>query len=97
MRAILRALDEVNRAILLLIGIGLMVITAVVFWQVMVRFVLTAAGINISSLELSRLSERGEAMMFVSVDDAVTPPTLQRIRSSDGIIEVRVVDLPPER
>jgi TRAP-type C4-dicarboxylate transport system permease small subunit len=28
---------------------GLMVITAVVFWQVMVRFVLTAAGINISS------------------------------------------------
>ena len=49
LRAILRALDEINRAILLLIGIGLMVITAVVFWQVMVRFVLTAAGINISS------------------------------------------------
>ena len=32
--------------------------------------ILADAGINISSLELSRLSERGEAMMFVSVDDA---------------------------
>jgi D-3-phosphoglycerate dehydrogenase len=58
---------------------------------------LAEAGINISSLELSRLSERGEAMMFVSVDDAVSVPVLERIRSSDGIIEVRVVDLPPER
>lgn len=44
-----KALDSVNKAVYHLIGVGLMVITAVVFWQVMVRFVLTAAGINISA------------------------------------------------
>ena len=32
--------------------------------------ILADAGINISSLELSRLSERGDAMMFVSVDES---------------------------
>ena len=33
--------------------------------------ILAEAGINIWSLELSRLSERGDAMMFISVDDPV--------------------------
>ena len=56
--------------------------------------ILAEAGINISSLELSRLSERGEAMMFVSVDEAIGERVLERVRSADGIIDARVVELP---
>ena len=56
--------------------------------------VLAEAGINISSLELTRLSERGEAMMFVSVDDAIETVVLDRVRTGDGMIEARVVELP---
>ena len=56
--------------------------------------ILADAGINISSLELSRLSERGDAMMFISVDDAVGDAVLSRLRSADGIVEARVIELP---
>ncbi|MDQ2689753.1 MAG: phosphoglycerate dehydrogenase [Chloroflexota bacterium] len=56
--------------------------------------ILANAGINISSLELSRLSERGEAMMFVSVDDPVSVDVLAEIRGIDGISQARVVELP---
>jgi D-3-phosphoglycerate dehydrogenase len=56
--------------------------------------ILADAGINISSLELSRLSERGDAMMFISVDDAVDESVLARLRESDGIVEARVIELP---
>jgi D-3-phosphoglycerate dehydrogenase len=56
--------------------------------------ILAAAGVNISSLELSRLSEHGEAMMFVSVDQAVSEPVLAALRDVAGILEVRVVELP---
>ena len=56
--------------------------------------VLAEAGINISSLELTRLSEHGEAMMFVSVDDAIEPLVLDRVKAADGLIEARVVELP---
>jgi D-3-phosphoglycerate dehydrogenase len=56
--------------------------------------ILADAGINISSLELSRLSEHGEAMMFVAVDDALEAAVLDRIRSADGIVDARVVELP---
>ena len=55
---------------------------------------LAGAGVNISSLELSRLSERGEAMMFVSVDDPVDDAVLAAIRASGGIADARVVQLP---
>jgi D-3-phosphoglycerate dehydrogenase len=55
---------------------------------------LAEAGINISSLELTRLSEHGEAMMFVSVDDAIEAAVLDRVRTADGLIEARVVELP---
>jgi D-3-phosphoglycerate dehydrogenase len=57
--------------------------------------ILAEAGINISSLELSRLSAHGRAMMFVSVDDAVGASVLDRVRAVDGISEARVVELPP--
>ena len=56
--------------------------------------ILADAGINISSLELSRLSEHGNAMMFVSVDDPIDESVLERIRAADGIDEATVVELP---
>jgi D-3-phosphoglycerate dehydrogenase len=56
--------------------------------------ILADAGVNISSLELSRLSERGEAMMFVSVDERIEGGLLERIGASDGIVEARLVELP---
>jgi len=56
--------------------------------------ILAEASVNISSLELSRLSEHGEAMMFVSVDDPVAEVVLERIRGVDGIREARTVELP---
>ena len=55
--------------------------------------ILADAGINISSLELSRLSAHGEAMMFVSVDDPVPPTVLQLLLAFDGIKDARVVEL----
>ncbi len=55
---------------------------------------LAEAGVNISSLELSRLSAQGEAMMFISVDQPVPAESLERIRAGDGMIEARLVELP---
>jgi len=59
--------------------------------------ILAAAGINISSLELSRMSEHGDAMMFVSVDEPIAAPVLGRIREADGVVDARVVELPPDQ
>jgi len=56
---------------------------------------LAGAGVNISSLELSRLSAHGEAMMFVSVDDPISDEVLGALGAVPGIIEARVVELPP--
>ena len=56
---------------------------------------LAEARINISSLELSRLSEHGQAMMFVSVDGTIGATVLERIRRIDGLLEARLVELPP--
>jgi D-3-phosphoglycerate dehydrogenase len=56
--------------------------------------ILADAGVNISSLELSRLSARGQAMMCVQVDDVVGSSVLDRLRSVDGIVDVRLVELP---
>ena len=56
---------------------------------------LAEAGVNISSLELSRLSAAGEAMMVVSVDSPVSEEVLDQLRSVPGIREAQVVELPP--
>jgi TRAP-type C4-dicarboxylate transport system permease small subunit len=48
-RLILRMIDRMNAALAIVVGVLLMIITAAVFGQVMVRFVLTAVGINISA------------------------------------------------
>ena len=55
---------------------------------------LAEAGVNISSLELSRLSAAGEALMFVSVDEAVSDEVFERLCAVPGMIEARVVTLP---
>jgi D-3-phosphoglycerate dehydrogenase len=55
---------------------------------------LAEARVNISSLELSRLSVAGEALMFVSVDQAVPAELLERVAAVPGMIDVRVVELP---
>ena len=55
---------------------------------------LAEAGVNISSLELSRLSAAGEAMMFVSVDEGVPDAAMDRLRSHPAIVEARLVELP---
>jgi D-3-phosphoglycerate dehydrogenase len=56
---------------------------------------LANAGVNISSLELSRLTAAGEATMVVSVDSAVPDPVLADLRATPGIREARVLELPP--
>jgi D-3-phosphoglycerate dehydrogenase len=60
-----------------------------------VGMALSDAGVNISSLELSRISERGEAMMFVSVDTPIPAALLDHLRSVAGIDDALVVELPP--
>jgi D-3-phosphoglycerate dehydrogenase len=57
--------------------------------------ILAEAEVNISSLELSRLSEHGEAMMFVSVDQEVSERVLSGLRAVTGIVDARLVELPP--
>lgn len=56
--------------------------------------ILAGAGINISSLELSRLSERGEAMMFVAVDGTLGDELRRTVADAPGILDVTVVELP---
>ncbi len=55
---------------------------------------LADGGVNISSLELSRLSAAGEATMLVSVDQAVPSPVLERVRALDAMTSARIVELP---
>src|SRR5207237_10497143 len=57
--------------------------------------VLAEAGVNISSLELSRLSAAGEATMFVSVDQPVPRSALERLRAEAAIVQASLVELPP--
>lgn len=56
---------------------------------------LAEAGVNISSLELSRLSAQGQAMMLVSVDSPLPPAVLDALRRVPGIHQALVVELPP--
>ncbi|MGI8998107.1 MAG: phosphoglycerate dehydrogenase [Candidatus Limnocylindria bacterium] len=60
----------------------------------LVGTMLAEAGINISSLELSRLSVHGEAMMFISVDDPIDEALLDRVRAAPGIVEARTLQMP---
>ena len=55
---------------------------------------LAKAGVNISSLELSRLSESGEAMMFVTVDDPIPSDLIEGLTAVPGMLDARVITLP---
>lgn len=59
-----------------------------------VGMILAEAGVNISSLELSRLSARGQATMFMSVDDPIEAPLLERIKRVGGVDAALVIELP---
>jgi TRAP-type C4-dicarboxylate transport system permease small subunit len=48
-RRFVSAIDAMNAVLTLVVGLLLAVVAAAVFYQVLVRFVLTAAGINISA------------------------------------------------
>lgn len=49
MRHLVSAIDLMNRGVTMIVGLLLMAVAAAVIWQVTVRFVLTAAGVNISA------------------------------------------------
>ncbi len=49
MRLFLRATDAANAVLTLVVGLLLAVVAGAVMWQVIVRFVLTAAGLNLSA------------------------------------------------
>ncbi len=49
MHQLVSTIDLLNKAVTLLVGALLMVVAGAVLWQVTVRFVLTAAGLNISA------------------------------------------------
>jgi TRAP-type C4-dicarboxylate transport system permease small subunit len=49
LRHLVAAIDLLNKCVTLIVGALLMLVAAAVLWQVTVRFVLTAAGINISA------------------------------------------------
>ena len=49
--------------------------------------------INISSMEVGRLSQRGRAMMVLGLDDTVPPAVLEEIRALSNIHSARVVKL----
>ena len=56
----------------------------------------TVAGrhnINISFMEVGRLSARGQAMMVLGLDDAVPPPVLEEIKALPQIHDARLVQL----
>jgi len=55
---------------------------------------LAHAGINISSLELSRMSAHGEAMMFITVDEPVAEQVVDALRELDGVERAFLVELP---
>jgi len=56
--------------------------------------ILAEAGVNISSLELSRLSEHGDAMMFISVDHPLSDGVVERLGAVEGMRTVRMAELP---
>jgi D-3-phosphoglycerate dehydrogenase len=53
--------------------------------------ILGEADINISSMQVGRERPRGPALMLLSVDDAIRPDVLQRIREVPGLEYVKLV------
>ncbi|MCW2866340.1 MAG: phosphoglycerate dehydrogenase, partial [Marmoricola sp.] len=57
--------------------------------------VLGRAGVNIAGMQVSRNERGGEALVAHAVDSAVTPTTLEEVRTTMGATSVRAVDLTP--
>ncbi|GAB3664128.1 phosphoglycerate dehydrogenase [Nocardioides korecus] len=55
--------------------------------------ILGRVGVNIAGMQVSRNARGGEALVALSVDSAVTPATLEEIRTTMGATSVRAVDL----
>jgi D-3-phosphoglycerate dehydrogenase / 2-oxoglutarate reductase len=57
--------------------------------------ILSRHGVNIASMQVSRHSPRGEAMMVTNVDEAIPPQALEEIRAAAAIEDAFIVTLPP--
>lgn len=56
--------------------------------------VLGEAGVNINSMQLSRVSEGGLAMFVLTLDSTPEPETVERLRSMEDVIQtLRMVKL----
>jgi D-3-phosphoglycerate dehydrogenase len=51
------------------------------------------ADVNISAMQVGRLERRGEALMILAVDEAVTPDVLARLRAVPSMADVRLIKL----
>jgi D-3-phosphoglycerate dehydrogenase / 2-oxoglutarate reductase len=55
--------------------------------------VLGEAGVNIASMQVSRQTIGGEALMGLTVDDEIPPAVLGKIKDSVDATDVRAIDL----
>ncbi|HEY1298708.1 MAG TPA: phosphoglycerate dehydrogenase [Chloroflexota bacterium] len=51
------------------------------------------ADINISSMQVGRMTKRGQALMLLSVDEPVPPAVVERIRQAASIETIKVIKL----
>jgi D-3-phosphoglycerate dehydrogenase len=59
----------------------------------LVGTLLGEADINISSMQVGRRTRRGEALMLLSVDEAVPPDVVERIRQAASVATIKVIKL----
>ena len=51
------------------------------------------ADINISSMQVGRMTPRGDALMLLSVDEPVPAPVVDTIRQQTHIASIKVIQL----
>ena len=59
----------------------------------LVGTLLGQADINISSMQVGRRAPRGEALMLLSVDEAVPSEVVERIRQAANMTSIKVIKL----
>jgi D-3-phosphoglycerate dehydrogenase len=59
----------------------------------LVGTLLGEADINISSMQVGRMTPRGQALMLLSVDESVPPAVVERIRHAASIETIKVIKL----
>ena len=55
--------------------------------------ILGEAGVNISTMQVSRDDAGGNAIMILSTDRRAEDPTIERLRAIGGMLDVRALDL----